>query len=186
MSACLPACLTPTFAALLPRDNPGVGVSMGSTSWPSPAASTGARCHSASLPGRCSPGAAAEPILSGVCTCSSLVAKLVHMEFPQNSIACIGLSAALPKSQLAIARDVVSNIGIPLREVATKVTRAFPVPTMAAFGGSCLPRGVFSLRNVGVHGQSIRVPALACGAELVFTVPCGVCFRRRKGRSPST
>lgn len=54
------------------------------------------------------------------CLRSSLVAKLVHMEFPQNSIACIGLSAALPKSQLEIARQVVANIGIPLREVATK------------------------------------------------------------------
>ena len=52
---------------------------------------------------------------------SSLVAKLVHTEFPHNSIACIGLSAALPKSQLAIARDVAAHVGIPLREVATKV-----------------------------------------------------------------
>ena len=87
-------------------------------SWRSPAASTGAgplRARGADSTPHAAP-----------CR-SSLVAKLVHTEFPHNSIACIGLSAALPKSQLAIARDVAAHVGIPLREVATKVpTRTSP------------------------------------------------------------
>ena len=84
--------------------------------WPSLGESTGAPTGS-SIPRLCDH----DPTRDAALCASSLVAKLVHMEFPQNSIACIGLSAALPKSQLAIARDVASSIGITLREVATKV-----------------------------------------------------------------
>jgi uncharacterized protein len=51
---------------------------------------------------------------------SSLVAQLVHRTFPSNGLACIGLSAALPRSQLDLARDVATHIGMPLREIATK------------------------------------------------------------------
>lgn len=53
---------------------------------------------------------------------SSLVAALVHHEFPGRSLACIGLSAALPRSQLVLAREVAQHIGIHLRETATQVT----------------------------------------------------------------
>lgn len=42
---------------------------------------------------------------------SSLVACLVHQVFPQNSLACIGVSAALPAAQLKLARDVANHIG---------------------------------------------------------------------------
>ena len=48
---------------------------------------------------------------------SSLVAYLVHRAFPTNSVACLGVSAALPQEQLELARQVASVIGIPLEEV---------------------------------------------------------------------
>mmetsp|Transcript_38101 Transcript_38101/g.59211 ORF Transcript_38101/g.59211 Transcript_38101/m.59211 type:complete len:292 (-) Transcript_38101:149-1024(-) len=50
---------------------------------------------------------------------SSLSAALVHKVFPQNSSACIGISAALPQDQLILAREVASSIGIHLQEVRT-------------------------------------------------------------------
>ncbi|RQM24207.1 hypothetical protein B5M09_007383 [Aphanomyces astaci] len=50
---------------------------------------------------------------------SSLVAALVHRVFPENSIACLGVSAALPQDQLLLARNVASAIGIPLWEART-------------------------------------------------------------------
>lgn len=43
---------------------------------------------------------------------SSLVACLVHEVFPQNSHACVGVSAALPAAQLQLARDVAKHIGV--------------------------------------------------------------------------
>lgn len=42
---------------------------------------------------------------------SSLVACLVHQVYPQNSLACVGVSAALPAAQLQLARDVAKHIG---------------------------------------------------------------------------
>lgn len=42
---------------------------------------------------------------------SSLVAALVHQTFPDNSLACVGVSAALPTAQLYLARSVASHIG---------------------------------------------------------------------------
>lgn len=50
---------------------------------------------------------------------SSLVAALVKRAFPNNSFACIGLSASLPSAQLTLAREVAAYIGIPLKEVTT-------------------------------------------------------------------
>ncbi|ETW01433.1 hypothetical protein, variant 2 [Aphanomyces invadans] len=50
---------------------------------------------------------------------SSLVAALVHRVFPENSIACLGVSAALSQDQLTLARDVATAIGIPLWETRT-------------------------------------------------------------------
>ncbi|CAM9748115.1 unnamed protein product, partial [Discosporangium mesarthrocarpum] len=51
---------------------------------------------------------------------SSVVAALVHDVFPANSVACVGVSSALPASQLHLARDVARRIGISLKEVYTK------------------------------------------------------------------
>lgn len=59
---------------------------------------------------------------------SSLVAALVQREFPRSSLACIGLSAALPKSQLELAREIADHVEIPLREVPTKVRHPSPPP----------------------------------------------------------
>lgn len=42
---------------------------------------------------------------------SSLVAALVHEAFPRNSLACVGVSAALPEAQLQLARRVANHIG---------------------------------------------------------------------------
>lgn len=42
---------------------------------------------------------------------SSLVAALVHQAFPNNSLACVGVSAALPAAQLQLARSVAGHIG---------------------------------------------------------------------------
>ena len=42
---------------------------------------------------------------------SSLVAAIVHQTFPDNSLACVGISAALPAAQLHLARTVASHIG---------------------------------------------------------------------------
>lgn len=42
---------------------------------------------------------------------SSLVAALVHQVFPENSLACVGVSAALPASQLHLARSIARHIG---------------------------------------------------------------------------
>lgn len=42
---------------------------------------------------------------------SSLVAALVHQVFPNNSLACVGVSAALPAAQLHLARSVARHIG---------------------------------------------------------------------------
>ncbi|KAF0684557.1 Aste57867_23475 [Aphanomyces stellatus] len=50
---------------------------------------------------------------------SSLVAAIVHRVFPDNSIACLGVSAALPAEQLLVARGVAQHIGIPLWETPT-------------------------------------------------------------------
>ncbi|KDO18945.1 hypothetical protein SPRG_15800 [Saprolegnia parasitica CBS 223.65] len=50
---------------------------------------------------------------------SSVVAALVHEAFPTNSVACLGVSAALPSEQLALARKVATDIGIPLWETPT-------------------------------------------------------------------
>lgn len=44
---------------------------------------------------------------------SSLVAALVHHAFPNDSLACVGVSAALPAAQLQLARSVASHIGGP-------------------------------------------------------------------------
>lgn len=42
---------------------------------------------------------------------SSLVAALVHQVFPDNSLACLGVSAALPSAQLHLARSIARHIG---------------------------------------------------------------------------
>lgn len=42
---------------------------------------------------------------------SSLVAALVYKAYPRNSVACVGVSAALPSAQLQLARSVASHIG---------------------------------------------------------------------------
>lgn len=51
---------------------------------------------------------------------SSLAAALVHRAFPRSSAACLGVSAALPRSQLEQARGVATHIGIPLWETPTR------------------------------------------------------------------
>jgi len=51
---------------------------------------------------------------------SSVVAAAVHKVFPDNSSAVIGRSSALPVSQLRLAREVASHIGIELIEFETK------------------------------------------------------------------
>ena len=43
---------------------------------------------------------------------SSLVAALVHQAFPDNSLACVGVSSALPANQLDLARKVASHVGV--------------------------------------------------------------------------
>lgn len=50
---------------------------------------------------------------------SSLVAAVVHRVFPgaQQSLAVLGKSAALPKAQLLLARQVAAHVGIQLHEV---------------------------------------------------------------------
>ena len=45
--------------------------------------------------------------------------KLVSLAFPTSSLAVIGVSAALPESQLELARTVAASIGAPLTEVKT-------------------------------------------------------------------
>ena len=50
---------------------------------------------------------------------SSLALKLVSLAYPSSSIAVIGVSAALPESQLELARTVAASIGAPLTEVKT-------------------------------------------------------------------
>jgi len=51
---------------------------------------------------------------------SSLVAALVHRVYPERSLACTGISAALPAAQLSLAREVATTIGIPMYEVQTE------------------------------------------------------------------
>ncbi len=51
---------------------------------------------------------------------SRLTAFLVHEAFGQGALAAIGLSAALPQAQLALARRVAKGIGIGLREIQTR------------------------------------------------------------------
>ena len=51
---------------------------------------------------------------------SSLVAYVLHDVFPDQSIACIGVSASLSSEQLERARAIASHIGILLHEVETK------------------------------------------------------------------
>jgi len=60
---------------------------------------------------------------------SSLVAAVVHRVFPeeQQSLAVLGRSAALPKSQLLLAREVASHIGIQLHEVSSCLSTVFAV-----------------------------------------------------------
>ena len=58
---------------------------------------------------------------------SSLVSWLVRNQFPHNSMACIGLSAALPQSQLLLAREIAEHVGIPLHEVPTNVCYLFSI-----------------------------------------------------------
>ena len=48
---------------------------------------------------------------------SSLVAALVHQTFPNNSLACVGVSSALPSAQLHLARSVASHIGECFRRI---------------------------------------------------------------------
>lgn len=43
----------------------------------------------------------------------------MHRAFPLNTVAVIGLSAALPQVQLDMARNVAKTIGIPLIEIPT-------------------------------------------------------------------
>ena len=50
---------------------------------------------------------------------SSLAAAAVYRAFPENTVACIGISPALPQRQLLRAREVAAVIGVPLREVGT-------------------------------------------------------------------
>lgn len=50
---------------------------------------------------------------------SSLTAFLVHEAFGERAQAAIGLSAALPEDQLALARRVAKGIGIELKEIQT-------------------------------------------------------------------
>mmetsp|Transcript_4656 Transcript_4656/g.6959 ORF Transcript_4656/g.6959 Transcript_4656/m.6959 type:complete len:293 (-) Transcript_4656:42-920(-) len=66
---------------------------------------------------------------------SSLVAAVVHKVFPSNSIACIGVSAALSTEQLDQAREVADVIGIPLKEVHT--TEGSDPDYIANMGASC-------------------------------------------------
>lgn len=51
---------------------------------------------------------------------SSVVAAAVYHEFPENTSAVLGISAALPLSQLHLARQVATSIGIPLIEFQTQ------------------------------------------------------------------
>ena len=53
---------------------------------------------------------------------SSLVAALVHRVYPERSLACTGISAALPAAQLSLAREVAATIGMPMYEVQTEVS----------------------------------------------------------------
>jgi len=48
-----------------------------------------------------------------------LTLKLVSLAYPTSSLAVIGVSAALPESQLELARTVAASIGAPLTEVKT-------------------------------------------------------------------
>ncbi|OQR90242.1 hypothetical protein ACHHYP_05696 [Achlya hypogyna] len=50
---------------------------------------------------------------------SSVVAALVYEAFPRNSVACLGVSAALPADQLGLARKIAGEIGIQLLETPT-------------------------------------------------------------------
>ena len=50
---------------------------------------------------------------------SSLVAALVREVYPENSLAVIGVSPALPKDQLELARQIAQHISIPLQEINT-------------------------------------------------------------------
>lgn len=50
---------------------------------------------------------------------SSLVAALVFRAFPETAMAVLGISAAVPREQITLAREVASDIGIPLREIPT-------------------------------------------------------------------
>ncbi len=51
---------------------------------------------------------------------SSVVAAAVYQEFPENTSAVLGISAALPLSQLELAREVAKTIGLPLIEFKTQ------------------------------------------------------------------
>ena len=50
---------------------------------------------------------------------SSLALKLTSMAFPTSTRAVIGLSAALPASQLEFARSIAKVVDVPLTEVET-------------------------------------------------------------------
>jgi uncharacterized protein len=50
---------------------------------------------------------------------SSLATALVYQVFPQNSVACIGISPSLSQTQLLQARQVADSIGITLWEHQT-------------------------------------------------------------------
>jgi len=66
---------------------------------------------------------------------SSLTLQLVSIAFPETSLAVIGVSAALPAEQLAIARDVARVVDVELLEVATD--EGSKVDYVANKGQSC-------------------------------------------------
>ena len=51
---------------------------------------------------------------------SSVVAALVHRVYPFTSTAVLGISNAVHKEQIDLARQVAKTIGIPLQEIVTK------------------------------------------------------------------
>jgi len=66
---------------------------------------------------------------------STLVARLVYEVFPQNTLAVIGVSHAMPREQLELARDLAHHIGVPLRELPT--TEGEVAGYVANAGESC-------------------------------------------------
>ena len=51
---------------------------------------------------------------------SSVVAALVFRAFPETAAAVLGVSPAVPRAQIELARAVAGRIGIPLREIPTR------------------------------------------------------------------